>query len=386
MRDSGNFVAMPNSSYDSFHMALTSLLVCADAESVQILTHALQDLGVEVEPCGDASLARTRIDAQPFDAVLLDCQNEPAAIELILHLRRKLGTHGTVIAIADGDNQVREILRSGADFVLYKPISRERAEHSIRAARGLMQEERRGYPRIPVQTPASIAYTGKEDVPSSLQDLSEEGARFQADTSLPPCCKVYFEFSLPGRPAVIRLSGEMMWQDAANRAGLRFAHVPQTSRRILKEWLQSRVEQPPLTQEAQTSAATQTRPEGRELSLGLGMLSAASADRREPSRQPCLLGAEVYRAAGGAPNRCTLIDIGAGGCYVEAAETIPPDTPVELVVRTHDLKLCISGKVKSSNPGFGMGIEFALRNDEQRRQLQRLIAGARQQSESSRQD
>ena len=104
-----------------------------------------------------------------------------------------------VIGIVSGLNDARAIFAKGANFMLYKPISRERAAHSMRAARGLMQSERRIRPRIPVQTNTSVAYAGKENVPAALVDLSEDGIAFRSDSKLPPNCKVYFQFSLPGK-------------------------------------------------------------------------------------------------------------------------------------------------------------------------------------------
>jgi len=384
LRDLRNFACSATQPYDAIRMALTSLLVCVDAEAVQILSRILQDLDIRVESCGESRMAKARLEDQHFDAVLIDCQNESAAMELIAHLRKTPINHNAVaIAMVDGNNQVREILAAGANFILYKPISRERAAHSIRAASGLIRQERRSYPRIPVQAAASIAYAGTEDVPSTLQDLSEEGVRFQADGNLPPCCKVYFQFSLPGKPSVIRLSGEMMWQDSSGRAGLRFAHVPQTSRRVLKEWLQTNVSQQPETAAPASQVTQPTGDDGSlQLSASLGLMSASTADRRDLSRQACCLGAEVYRTASNVPHRCNLSDIGTGGCYVETTETFPIGTPLEIIVRTENSKLCIAGKVKSSNPGFGMGVQFILRNDEQRKQVQELIARAQTESKS----
>src|SRR5579864_8371102 len=208
-------------------MSLTSLLVCSDAQAVQVLSRILQDLGIAVESCGDLRMARARIADRHFDALLVDCQNEPAAVELIAHARSSATKKiGVAIALVSGRNEVREIFAKGASFILYKPISRERAAHSMRAARSLMQSERRVRPRIPVQANTSIAYAGKEDVPAALVDLSEEGIAFRSDSKLPPCCKVYFQFALPGNASLVRLSGEVMWQDSDGRVGIRFAHVP----------------------------------------------------------------------------------------------------------------------------------------------------------------
>jgi CheY-like chemotaxis protein len=360
------------------NMALTSLLVCSDAQAVQVLSRILQDLGIAVESCGDLRMARARLEDRHFDALLVDCQDEPAAVELMAQARNTPTNKTTVaIAIVSGRNEVREIFAKGANFILYKPISRERVAHSMRAACSLMQSERRIRPRIPVQANTSIAYAGKEDVPAALVDLSEDGVAFRSDSKLPPYCKVYFQFALPGNASLIRLSGEVMWQDSSGRVGIRFAHVPQTSRRVLNAWLKAN---PPSTSEA-TPPASPVSPTGDDpglrLSAGLGLMSVSAADRRNLSRRACCLGAEVYRPNNSVATRCTLVDISPGGCYVETAETFPSGTPLEIVVRTEDLRLRILGKVQSMNPGFGMGVKFSLRTDDHRKQVQQLIACAR---------
>jgi hypothetical protein len=244
-----------------------------------------------------------------------------------------------------------------------------------------MRRERRSRPRIPLQAAqTSIAYAGKEDVPAALVDLSEDGIALRSDSKLPPYCKVYFQFALPGNTSLVRLSGEVMWQDSSGQVGIRFAQVPQRSRRVLNDWLQTNL---PLPSEVAPSASpvssdrvSSDDDSGLRLSAGLGLLSVSAADRRNLSRHACCLGAEVYRAQSNVATRCTLIDIGPGGCYIETTETFDSGTALEIVVRTEDLRLRIHGKVLSMHPGFGMGVEFTLRTDEHRKQVQQLIACA----------
>jgi CheY-like chemotaxis protein len=358
-------------------MALASLLVCSDAQAIQVLSRILQDLGIAVESCGDLRMARARLEDRHFDALLVDCQDETAAVELIALARNTPNNHTTVaIAIVSGQNERREIFANGANFVLYKPISRERAAHSMRAARDLMRSERRIRSRIPVQASTSITYADKEDVPAALVDLSEDGIAFRSDGKLPPYCKVYFQFALPGNTSLVRLSGEVMWQDSSGRVGIRFAQVPRASRHLLNDWLQAKLSSHSEVAASRSPVSTNGDDSGLRLTAGLGLLSVSAADRRNLSRRVCCLGAEVYRADSHAPTRCSLIDISPGGCYLESAETFPSGTPLEIVVRTTDLRLRVHGKVQSMNPGFGMGIQFTLRTDEHRKQVQQLIACA----------
>ncbi len=359
------------------NMALTSLLVCSDAKAVQVLSRILQELGIAVEACGNLKMAKARLQDRHYDALLVDCHEDAAAVELIAQIRNRATSKLTVaIAIVSAENEVNEIFAKGANFVLYKPISRERAAHSMRAARGLMRSERRMRPRIPVQANTSIAYADKENVPAALVDVSEDGIAVQSDSPLPPYGKVYFQFALPGNTSPVRLSGEVMWQDSSGRVGIRFSQVPKSSRRLLNDWLQAKASSPSEVNPSGLQVSASGDDSGLRLSAGLGLLSVSAADRRDRSRHACCLGAQIYRVDCAVPTRCTLVDVSPGGCYVETAEVFPKGTRLEIVVRTEDLRLRLHGTVQSMHPGFGMGIEFTLRTDEHRKQVQQLIACA----------
>jgi c-di-GMP-binding flagellar brake protein YcgR len=113
------------------------------------------------------------------------------------------------------------------------------------------------------------------------------------------------------------------------------------------------------------------------------MLSVTAADRRNIVRHPCCLGVELYRTNSSVATRCTLTDISSGGCYIKSAETFPSGTELQLVVRTNEIKLRFQGTVQSMHPGFGMGVQFVLRTEEHKRQVQQLIECVQAASQSS---
>lgn len=355
-------------------MALRSLLVCADSEAVEVLSRILEDLSIKVEICGDPHVAQTRFEQHHFDALIVDCQHEPSALALIGHARNLPSQQGSIIiGLVNTRNQVKDVLTKGASFLLYKPVSRERALHSIHAARALIRQERRRQPRIPVHTRATIAFPGKEDAAATVVELNESGLGIRTMDELPPSGKVYLQFVLPGQDPVIRLAGEVMWRDASGRVGIRFVNVPQASKRVLQRWVQ---EQSTSTVERAAVDTSRQSDAGARLSAGLGLLSASAPDRRNLSRKACCLGAEVYPSGSKVPHRCTLSDISTGGCYVETTEPFPKGTVLIIVVRTHELKLCVAGKVQSTHPGFGMGVHFNLTSEAERTQVRELIACA----------
>jgi CheY-like chemotaxis protein len=362
-------------------MALTSLVVCADKSTTQVLRPVLEGLGLTVEHCGNASDAQDRLAQIRFDALVIDCADQSAAVSTLQKSRASSGNASPLaVAIVDKGNDVRQLFALGINFVLYKPVSEERAWSSFQAARSLMKRERRRNSRVPVHAKASLDYANVENVPATLIDLSEEGTAVQSERKLPPDCRVYFQFALPGHMSTIRLAGEVVWKDSTGRVGMRFVNVPTSSRRVLRNWLNSNASSAPgtapqvprLAAPISKTKAT-TSPSGSHPDRGLARLRASPGNRRGQSRHACRVGADVYRMGIPVPNRCSLADISTGGCYVEMPTPFPAGTHVEIVVRTQDMKLRTRGVVQSVHPGFGMGVQLTLQSDDDRDQVQSLI-------------
>jgi len=365
-------------------MPLVSLILCANEPMVRVLTSILRDLDVQVEACADATAALSQLKVKPFNAIIIDWQEEAVALGLLQAVRRSALNQATlVIAVLDNHCSPQSVFTRGVNFVLYKPISPERARSSLQTAHQLMQRERRQGPRLPVHIATSISYADVEGTLVTLLDLSQAGTSLQSEGKLPASGKVYFHFQLPGRTPPIRLSGQVVWQDSTGRFGIRFVDVPQASRRDLQEWLQvtqaqqrSAPQLPPVVREAvktPRSAAPPAASPKKVEARGAPLPRASSRDRRGESRHTCELGAQVYRAGLSVPHWCKLTDLSTGGCYIETTSPFPPKTPVEVVVRTQDLKLRTHGTVQVVHPGFGMGIEFGATTEDQKKQIQGLI-------------
>ena len=357
-------------------MSRKVLLWCDEETTVQTLSSVLAELKVHIDSCQSAEDAESRLREERFDAVIVDLDpDDPQAAE-VLRRARKSSLNRTTLAITvigSGVN-VRDVFALGANFLLYKPVSADRARASLKAAYALMGRERRRNLRLPVHSQATFDHPGLENGQATLVDLSEEGTAIQSASKLPPSCKVYFKFELPDQPSVVRLSAEVVWQDSAGRVGMRFIDVPQSSRRLLREWLSSTFAntQAKLKAEPQAAAASD-RKQDQHPDNGLSRLRASPGNRRTQSRRPCLLGAEIYKSDVNVPHRCSLSDISLGGCYVEMPTPFASGEKVEVQVRMRDVKLRIPGVVSAVHPGFGMGVRFELRNADQKDRLQQLI-------------
>jgi CheY-like chemotaxis protein len=348
-------------------------LLCPDARSAQLLGEILAEQGIAVDQVSDSAAALESVATRRFDALILDANDEERAKEILSKARISAANSGTlVVALVASTSNVRQFFSMGANFVLYKPLSAERAQVSLKAARALMRRERRRA-MFPVHAPLELP-TRTLKTRSTMLDVSERVA-IQSERRLPPSCKVYFQFTLPGQTKLVRLSGEIAWQDSGGRVGIRFVDVPQTSRRVLKEWLLHndfrKDSKPSQTVPAATIAPSETKP--NESQDGLQRLRSLPGNRRGESRHACTLGAEVYRLGNPVPNRCNLSDIGAGGCYVEMPSPFDSQGNVEIIVRAKGMKIRIRGIVQSVHPGFGMGVRFNLRDASEKDQVQQLV-------------
>jgi CheY-like chemotaxis protein len=355
-------------------MDLRVLVVCPDQDSASLLALMQSELGMAAEHTTSISRGLELLDSRRFDAIVLDYRADRSSEEFLARLRQSAKNRSSMlIAIVDGTFNARPVFGLGATFVLYRPLSSERTRMSLRAARGLMRRERRRSPRKPVSSTVNVACPGAPELSAALTDLSDGGTSLLTASRIPPACKVYFEFALPGQKQLVRLSGEVAWQDASGRTGIRFLDVPQSSRRLIQTWLQHGDDQPASGAPAQPLASPRPQPE-KTADVKDASLVSNAGNRRGELRFACKLGAEVYRLGDGVPNRCTLSDISEGGCYVEMPSPLYGHSGVEILVRTADAKLRIQGQVLATHPGFGMGVRFMFRDSIEREEVLRLLA------------
>jgi CheY-like chemotaxis protein len=385
------------------HMNLSALLVCTDPTAAGVLHRVLEELGISVEFCPDFARADIRLAQDRFDVVIVESPSHRDIVNLLQGTRAsRINNSSLAVVVVSGQEMTREMFSLGVNFVLYKPVVYERALSSLRAARAVMRKEKRKSARASVYAQATVDYADSQQDKATLVNLAQDGMSVCFGRKVPPTGKVYFQFQLPEQKSSVRLSGQVMWQDWNGRAGIQFIDVPKTSRRLMTEFLdahlpktskengndgevdiadsqQEKVSTVTVEMEEPlpvSSAAEQTHGHAHSSSKSAAAAApAAIADtenRRGQTRYSCRIGAEVYRTGTSVPNHCCLTDLSSGGCYLEFTLPFPSRTSVELVVRTHEMKLRLRGVVQASHPGFGMGVAFELNTKEGRTNVQKL--------------
>lgn len=380
-------------------MTLSALLVCPDETSAEVLRRVLEELTIRVEVCPDMVRATMRLALARFDVVIVDAASNAEVISLLRESRlSRLNDATLAVAVVPGKETIRELFSLGVNFVLYKPVEYERALSSLRAARAVMRKEKRKSARATVHAHATVDYANVQQENATLVDLAKDGMAIRFGKRFPPTSKVYFQFRLPEQATSVRLSGQVIWQDWNGRAGVQFIDVPKTSRRILDDFLSTNL--PAETRQEQFSdvmveveepvvtATVAVAPKGHsgEKMMRAGEERAAAQptavedaptqpdadNRRTQTRYACRLGAEVYRTGTSVPNHCCLTDLSGGGCYLEVALPFPKDSTIEILVRTYQMKLRLRGTVLASHPGYGMGVAFELKTNEERENVKKL--------------
>jgi CheY-like chemotaxis protein len=300
------------------------LVVTRDDAAATPLKQVLTGFGLAVQVCTHSS-AMGRLKGQKFDAVVVDF-DDPSSATLILQQAYKTvsGAGAITAALLSDRTKVRLAFRAGANFVLYKPVTPEHAEASLRAAIAIMKRERRRSLRVPVQTPIWLRPDDGQMIEGILLTLSENGMEIMASQPLNNGTQFTFRFSLPEGGSDIQGRSEIAWSNPNGQAGARFLDVAEHDRAGVKKWL---------------AASSQALP----------------PDAVEPVLQ------------------CKLTDLSLGGCYVETESPYPEHSGVVLCLKIASMEVQAEGVVQVMHPAAGMGIEFASRTEEQREQVHKFI-------------
>jgi CheY-like chemotaxis protein len=385
-------------------MNLSALLVYTDPAAAEVLRRVLEELSIAVELCPDFPRAGIRLAQDRFDVVIAESPSHRDIVNLLRETRvSRINDSTLAVVVVSGQEMSREMFSLGVNFVLYKPVAHDRALSSLRAARAVMRKEKRKNARASVYAHATVDFADSQHEKATLVNLAQDGMAVRFGKKVPPAGKVYFQFQLPDQKSSVRLSGQVLWQDWNGRAGIQFVDVPKTSRRLIAEFLDANL--PKSSAESKNNGEVEIAGSEQEeevsnvtveVEQGLPVLSAAEQthgrapsapnhtaaaapapmadedNRRTQTRYSCRIGVEVYRTGTSVPNHCCLTDLSSGGCYLEFTLPFPSGTSVELLVRTHEMKLRLRGSVQASHPGFGMGVAFALNTKEERTNVQKL--------------
>jgi len=304
-------------------MGLKSLLLCSDEKIVRVLRRVLGDLDIEVDLCPNADAALRKLTRQRFEGIIADLADQ-GAMEVLRSARSApCNKQAVAVAIVEPTIGLKAAFEIGAHFVLYKPVSSERAKSSFRAARALMKSERRRNVRVAVEIPVVMRSSeAGSNMKVTTVDLSEGGMAVVLSTRRRPSGRWQIAFTLPGTSGQLEIPAEFAWEGTKEQAGLRFLETSTAVARQLRDWLKQ---------------------------------NSPDAEQDDP------------------PIRCQLTDLSIGGCYLEISSPFPAASRLTLSMRAAGVELRVQGVVRIMHPDRGMGVEFTQNTAEHREALETFL-------------
>jgi c-di-GMP-binding flagellar brake protein YcgR len=304
-------------------MSLKALVLCSDDKIVRVLRRTLGDLDIVMEMCADADTALRRLTRQRYEGIIADCSDNGASDVLRSARSAPCNKQAVAVAIVEPIVGLKAVFDIGAHFVLYKPVTTERAKSSFRAARALMKSERRRNVRVAVQIPVVMRNLGNgPNMQAMTVDLSEGGMAVSIPAKSRPTGRWRLAFNLPGIDVAMDLPAEFAWEGSRAQAGLRFQQISPDATQQLREWLK----------------------------------------RNSPETEP-----------DDPPIRCQLSDLSLSGCYLEISSPFPVSSRVTLSMRAAGLEFRAQGLVRVMHPEKGMGVEFTQTTPEHRSAVEKFL-------------
>ena len=241
-------------------MTLRCLVFSDDERAVRLLGHSLNDLGIEVEHCSELEWAQLLVFQQKFDGVIADCELESGP-ELLRSVRRsKHNRRSIMFALTGTEIKMGDAFEMGAHFVIYKPLSSERAKRTLNAAHGLMMREKRSQYRHPAKADAKLRI-GQRVLDVELADLSQHGALIHAGSPIKKDQPVQLTFTLPETSFEVEVSARVARSDSTGRVGVMFETLSEESQARLLQWaMQRSVETPQKKPAPQVPVPSPPRP------------------------------------------------------------------------------------------------------------------------------
>jgi len=305
-------------------MTLQALLVSKDDNAADILSRVLAGFAVAVERFSEPEIALHRLSEQRFDSLIVDFDEPEVATQLLQTVTKpKTGVLVTIALLSD-ESSVREVLKTGAKFILHKPFTAEQAAASLRAATALLRRERRCAVRVPVQAPVQISLPGGGPIEGIMLDLSQTGMDVLAAQPLLPAALIGLRFTLPDGSMEVDAHGEVAWANPNGQTGVRFLDLPAAQLESLNTWLVANSPEVPPEEADPVSV-------------------------------------------------CKLTDLSLGGCYVETESPFPEQALIDLCLKAAGMEIHGEGMVRVMHPASGMGVEFPSRTSEQRQTVSSFI-------------
>jgi hypothetical protein len=218
-------------------MTISSMIVSRDAQEVSVFECILGSLHMDVDVETEPEHAWQRISKSKVDALIVDC-DLGGTKGFLRQVQGGASQQSGPVVIVSGSSTEEKLESTGASFVVKKPVSVERAVHTLSAARNLILKARLRYHRQALDVPVSLTDAGGQRLKAHLLNLSQGGLRVRMLRPVPLSGTVEVGFGLPGTKLALDAQGEVAWTDPHGNAGIRLLTMSEPMKRDLQLWLE----------------------------------------------------------------------------------------------------------------------------------------------------
>ena len=116
-------------------MTTRAFVLCSDEKALDAVSQILGELGIIFEQFHEIEFAAKRLIVQEFDLVVVDCDRQEDAAQLLECMRNSdLNRSAMTLAVVNGKAGVPTAFRLGADLIITKPVSLEQTRTTLRTA------------------------------------------------------------------------------------------------------------------------------------------------------------------------------------------------------------------------------------------------------------
>jgi hypothetical protein len=233
-------------------MPLHALLFSSDASLKKTFGSLFETASIRVFTAGSWVEALNQIKHHRIDALVVDSEVEPDALDLFATLRKgKRSRNAIGFAVTRDGFMAKKAYASGANFAWVRPVQQDVVARTLRAALGLILTERRRYHRHHLNLPAKLLLANGEELAVEIVNLSESGAALEMKHEHHRTAdgQVRLRFKVPTSTTPIEASGVVNWTDGG-RIGIEFGKMRTTHRTLLHQWLTKKAEHAPIFKNA----------------------------------------------------------------------------------------------------------------------------------------
>jgi hypothetical protein len=217
---------------------LKALIISPNQKTDAVFVEAFRDLKVVAQVCADQASASSHFSESKFEAVVVDLDNILEPIPFVQNVRKgRTNRNVVVLAVATNDSAKKRASEHNASFVVERPLVEEHLRTVLRAAYGLMLQDRRRYFRLVTELVVSIRTNAGAEFQCKTINVSSEGMALRTPRSMPEgdVVRVVFAISHPG-PLMIA-EGTVIWDDKHGKAGLHLRFASSKDKDRISEWL-----------------------------------------------------------------------------------------------------------------------------------------------------